>query len=200
MLRSRRITPNEYDRFIAFNQQNSGAIVNNAYLQGANPRVFYRRKNPDQWLAGYAVNTRSPFRCLCVFDSDQQQSHLNQHHLQEENLAEITLLCRNRSYRWQSFEREQYYLLSLWDAFRTGRAVILGATTLPSLVNDLKNVLDQVLYDGDVTLFGNNRHGWVLFTSRWRIPGNTLRYIGKLMVRALLKKQTGKSLPTVPQH
>lgn len=179
MLNSRLLTPSELDRFIAFNQQHEGIQVDKAYLEQATCRIFYHAATPDCWLAGYTINQKPPFRCLLVFDAGQRAALLRQHHLREQQLTEITLLCRDRSYRWQTLEREQYYLTSIWDALRTGCQFILGATANAKLVGDLKLVLNQVLYDGDVMLFGSNRHGWVLYTARWQALGNILKHVGR---------------------
>jgi len=177
MLQSRRITADEHERFIAFNQHNSGAEVTPAYLAKAQVRIFVRASNPGQWIAGYVLNTQPPFRCLSVLDDAKRAELLEANHISENELVEITLLSRDRTIRWSSIERYQYYVMSIWDALRTGYPYLLGGTANSRLVGVLMAVLNHILYAGELNFFGQPKKVWLIYGARNQAFRNLARYI-----------------------
>ncbi|MBO0933836.1 hypothetical protein [Fibrella aquatilis] len=194
MLAKRLLRPAEISRYIAFNQTNSGATAAVDYLTGASIWIFYRPATPDQWVAAYAINTRAPFRCLSLISPEQRTKALSQHGLAENRLVEITLLSRDRSQGWLPGERDYYYRMSIVDALKTGRRHLLGGTTDADLLRFQQQVLSRVLFDGELNVFGQPHHGWLIYASWLGAVGNALWYITRQVGAALLprRRQSGR--------
>jgi hypothetical protein len=176
MLTKRLLRPDEHDRFIAFNKANGGAPVEPTYLTNARVWIFYRRAAPNQWVAAYATNTHAPFRCLSVLSHEQRTCSLRQHGLSEQRLVELTLLSRDKTLRWLPGERDYYYRMGFLDTLRTGKRYVLGGTTDPNLFAFQRNLLDRVLFEGDLDFEGDIKHGWLMYTSWVGAVQNALVY------------------------
>ncbi|AQG78549.1 hypothetical protein [Spirosoma montaniterrae] len=175
MLKSRLLRSDEHARFVAFNKTNSGAPIPAGYLDRATIRIFYRANDPDRWVAAYVVNTTVDFRYLSVLELEKKTDLLAQHRLRESDLVEITLLCRDRSLDWPAIDREWYYLNSIIDALRTGRRVVLGGTTREDLRQAQMQILDSLLHEGELNMFGQTKSGWLFYATRTRVLGNVAR-------------------------
>ncbi|TAE25569.1 MAG: hypothetical protein EAZ91_18965 [Cytophagales bacterium] len=177
MLISRKIKAHEHERFIAFNQHNSGVEVTTAYLKNAQARIFVRSNAPDQWIAAYVVNTQPPYRCLSVLDDSERDEVLSAKNLSANSFVEITLLNRDRSIRWNFVERYQYYVMGIWDALKSGYPYLLGGTSNPRLLRDQMAVFDQILYEGELNFFGQQKKVWLIYVSRNRAIRNLAKHL-----------------------
>lgn len=190
MLKSRILQPGEYDRFLEFNKTNNGGPVDKAYVASATIRVFYN--DPDQWVAAYAINTKGEFRYLSVLTDDQCNTLLRQRKIDKRNLVEITLLSRDERNSWtHKYDREYYYSMSLLDALATGRQFILGGSVEPKLADAQMEVLDQLLYEGELNFFGKSKYGWLYYTSWFGAVWNALRRL----IRVLLNRKNRPGTP-----
>ena len=197
MLLKQRINPTDYDRLIAFNQHNEGAEVTHSYLESARAYAFCRPDDPHRWVATYVVNTGPDFRCLAPLTPAQQADALKKGRLSEKNLVEITLLCRDRSLTWLPGEQQHFYTSSIRDALRTGRKHLLGGTTNPDLLPKMRTVLSNVLYAGQIDLFGTPKYGWVIYTSWSGAVWNIGKYlVGRWVSSVGPKRQSGTTAPT----
>ncbi|MBD2751851.1 Clp protease/crotonase-like domain-containing protein [Spirosoma validum] len=200
MLKSKLLQPDAYDRFIKFNRDNSGAYVDRAYLTNALIRVFFHANDPEHWVASYVVNTEAPFRYLSVLTVAKRTDLLRQHGIAEANLAEITLLSRDRRMNWTPGEREFYYSMSLWDALRTGRQYILGGTVEEKLAGAQMEVLDHLFYEGELDFFGKSKYGWLYYASWFGALWNALGRVVRLVLNQKAQPATAgsKPRPTTP--
>ena len=187
MLTSRLLQPHEYDRFIAFNKQNSGASVTEHYIKQAVIRIFVRPNDPDRWVASYAINSNRDFRYLSVLLHEKVADLLRQHNINQGDLVEITLLCRDRHSSWTPAEREYYYRMSILDALRTGKRIILGGTIEKKLLGVQMEVLNHPLYAGPMDLFGKPASGWLYYAPRLEVVWNCLVRAVRAFLRTLGK-------------
>ena len=180
MLKSRILQSGEYDRFLEFNKTNNGGPVDKAYVENATIRVFYN--NPDQWVAAYAINTKGKFRYLSVLTDDQSSTLLRRHGIDKQSLVEITLLIRDQSKPWpHKYDRVYYYSMSLLDALATGRQFILGGAVEFKLADAQMEVLDHLLYQGEMNFFGKSTDGWLYYASWFGAVGNALRWLFRVL-------------------
>lgn len=189
MLIKRLLRPDEHARFISFNQENTGSPVEATYLDKANVWIFSRPATPDEWVAAYAVNTRAEFRCLSVISPDQRTQALDQHGLSEDRLVELTLLSRNRALGWLPGERDYYYRMGFLDALKMGKRHLLGGTTDPDLLGFQQQLLDRVLFEGDLSFFGHNKYGWLIYTSWFGAIGNAILFSARQVWASLSSKR-----------
>lgn len=172
MVKSKIISGSDLGRFIEFNQRNNGATVSVEYLETARVRIFYDPSDEEHWLAGYAVNTVAPFRYLTVLSDDQRVTLLSEHDIREENMVEITMIVRDKSYRWNNFQRFMYFSRSIIDALATGRGVIFGGTVNPRLRDFMMSVLGKMFFVGSANFFGKQRHMWLFYDKKFNVIAN----------------------------
>jgi hypothetical protein len=139
----------------------SGTNVEIGYLKGCETvRVFIDQNagpQKDPWVAGYAVNTKKPFRYLSVYDSTTI-SHIltNSNVPTQDDICELTVIWygnpNNDKYVLSERNKSWIYIWSLWDAFRTNRYIVIGGSVEPKIWHRFKRVLTNILFLGPVTL------------------------------------------------
>ncbi|MEZ0540247.1 hypothetical protein [Fibrella arboris] len=198
MLVKQRITPTDYDRLIAFNQHNEGAHVDRTYLEGAMAYAHVRPEDPDRWVCTYVINKKPPYRCLVPLASAQQVKALKTKRIAIDQMAEITLLCRDRSLGWLPGEQQQFYTNSLIDGLKAGRRYLIGGTANPDLLPRLMTVLSNLLYEGQIDLFGVPKYGWVIYASWFGAIWNISRFMVKQWLAAMTPRRRGGTTSPLP--
>ena len=192
LLKSKVLRKNELQFFHDFNNANGGAPVELDYLRQAKVRVFFHPNNPDVCLAGYAINTRPPFRYLSVVDAETRQTLMNEHHWKDTDLAEITLIVKKRHFKWTKAERFIYYAHSIYDAFVTGREVILGGSKNAVLAGTMMQVLSKKLYMGSVNFFGKSEITWLFYEHRLEMVKNLVKSGIHIVLLSLQRSRPNK--------
>lgn len=198
MLIKKRVSPADYDRFIAFNQRHEGAHVDLPYLNGAKAYVFVRPNAPNAWVSAYAINTNPQFRCLFPLTPAQRAEAMHKGHLTDKSTVEITLLCRDKNLGWLPGEQAYFYRSSIIDALKTGKKHLIGATANPNLLPKLMIILDQVIVEGEVDYFGKPRYGWVISASRLGAVWNISRHLVGLWLASVTPKRRRGTTPSLP--
>ena len=189
-LKSKVLRESDLPAFQEFNSENGGAPVDMDYLRKARIRVFFQAGQPNVCVAGYAVNTAPPFRYLSVMDEELRENLMKKHQWNEKDLVEITLIVKNKQIKWTKAERFIYYAHSIYDAFLTGRSIVLGGSKNNSLAATMMTVLSKLLYKGSVNFFGKTETTWLFYEYRMEMVKNLLKSGIQLM---LLNMQRSKS-------
>ncbi len=124
-----------------------GTAVPIDYLLQAQPRGFFRGR---ELVAGYVLNTRAPFRYASWIPEGPRGEIARRSLLVEPTSAELTCIWMAKG-KLTKLERDNVYVRSGIDAFRSGKAFIFGGSRVDALARSQKRVLSNTVYSGRAT-------------------------------------------------
>ena len=124
-----------------------GTAVPIDYLRQARPRGFCRG---GDLVAGYVLNTRAPFRYASWIPEGPRGDIAHRGFLVEPKSAELTCIWMAKG-KLTKLERDDVYVRSGIDAFRSGKSFIFGGSRVDALARTQKRVLSNTVYSGRAT-------------------------------------------------
>ena len=142
-----------------------GMFASLSYLQESSVYVFYRKQKPDEWLAGYVITAEGPSRYLPLIPVGTLLEVVKKFKIERNDLVEIGgLFIKTR--RVTNAERLQVYIQMLWNAYRTGRNIIMTGSFVVKEREKQMKLFPQLIFDEDIDYHGADRNLWIYFGRR----------------------------------
>jgi len=137
----------ELEAFAKTFEAMGGNAVPINYLLQARPRGFFRGR---ELVAGYVLNARAPFRYASWMPEGPRGEIARRGFLVEPTSAELTCIWMAKG-KLTKLERDNVYVRSGIDAFRSGKPFIFGGSRVDALARTQKRVLSNTVYSGRAT-------------------------------------------------
>ncbi len=152
--------------FARYSSKYSGNRVTIDYLKQCKKVIGFTKdlkSGDNKYVAGYAINTKRPYRYLDMYNHDVITAILNQSGIKSElDICEITAIWHANDlyekekdiefFELTEWEKTKFYFYSLRDAFFQWKLVVIGGSVVPSVWKRFKRVLNRPLYLGEIQL------------------------------------------------
>jgi hypothetical protein len=137
----------ELEAFAKTFEAMGGTAVPIDYLRQSRPRGFFRG---SELVAGYVLNTKAPFRYASWIPEGPRGEIAPRGFLVEPTSAELTCIWMAKG-KLTKLERDNVYVRSGIDAFRSGKRFVFGGSRVDALARSQKRVLSNTIYSGRAT-------------------------------------------------
>ncbi|MEI7584479.1 hypothetical protein [Runella sp.] len=195
MLKRKKITSKgEWERFVLIFEMacRGHKSVALSYLENARVTVFYHPKRPDEWIAGYVVNSSTPFRYFEVLSDTKKTNLLAQFTMLEGEISEVTCIWIDNT-KASKKERLQVYFYSMIDAFKAGKKYIFGGSTEQKVMAIQKPIMPHDFADGIARIGDEVTPFQIYYVGRWE----SIYTMSRFLIRQLFDKKRRNTPPVV---
>lgn len=165
----------------------TGFAVDKKYLQQARVRAFYN--NEGEIIGGYAISTVEYYPTLryLSFLGNNQSVVLEKAGIKIEELSEITYTFFNKN-KASALQRIKILSYSIVEVLLARKKYVLGGGIIKQFNDRMKPVLQKVLFEGEVDVYGKPANFTVLYDKTQNIIRNFIGAFFREIIRFFLKK------------
>lgn len=165
----------------------TGFAVDKKYLQQARVRAFYN--NEGEIIGGYAISTVEYYPTLryLSFLGNNQSVVLEKAGIKIEELSEITYTFFNKN-KASALQRIKILSFSIVEVLLARKKYVLGGGIIKQFNDRMKPVLQKVLFEGEVDVYGKPANFTVLYDKTQNIIRNFIGAFFREIIRFFLKK------------
>lgn len=165
----------------------TGFAVDKKYLQQARVRAFYN--NEGEIIGGYAISTVEYYPTLryLSFLGNNQSVVLEKAGIKIDELSEITYTFFNKN-KASALQRIKILSYSIVEVLLARKKYVLGGGIIKQFNDRMKPVLQKVLFEGEVDVYGKPANFTVLYDKTQNIIRNFIGAFFREIIRFFLKK------------
>ncbi len=165
----------------------TGFTVDKKYLQQARVRAFYN--NEGEIIGGYAISTVEYYPTLryLSFLGNNQSVVLEKAGIKIDELSEITYTFFNKN-KASALQRIKILSYSIVEVLLARKKYVLGGGIIKQFNDRMKPVLQKVLFEGEVDVYGKPANFTVLYDKTQNIIRNFIGAFFREIIRFFLKK------------